>query len=85
VVYVQVIHSELDYRLPMSEGLAMFNVLQARGVPSKLLMFPDENHWVLKPENSLVWHREVLDWINKYSGMADDKDLASETARLAVQ
>lgn len=40
----QVIHSELDYRLPISEGLAMFNVLQARGVPSKLVMFPDENH-----------------------------------------
>lgn len=39
-----VIHSELDYRLPISEGLAMFNVLQARGVPSKLVMFPDENH-----------------------------------------
>lgn len=41
---VQVIHNELDYRLPISEGLAMFNVLQARGVPSKLVMFPDENH-----------------------------------------
>lgn len=79
-----VIHSELDYRLPMSEGLAMFNVLQARKVPSKLLMFPDENHWVLKPENSLVWHREVLNWINKYSGIAEDEDVASEAARLAV-
>ncbi|KAF3769284.1 dipeptidyl peptidase [Cryphonectria parasitica EP155] len=64
-----VIHNELDYRLPISEGLAAFNVLQSRGVPSKLLVFPDENHWVLKPENSLVWHREVLDWINKYSGV----------------
>ncbi|KYK55534.1 hypothetical protein DCS_07497 [Drechmeria coniospora] len=67
-----VIHNELDYRLPVSEGLAMFNVLQARGVPSKLVVFPDENHWVLKPENSLVWHREVIDWINKYSGINDE-------------
>ncbi|KAI5466794.1 Alpha/Beta hydrolase protein [Mariannaea sp. PMI_226] len=79
-----VIHNELDYRLPISEGLAMFNVLQARGVPSKLVMFPDENHWVLKPENSLVWHREVLDWINKYSGIADEVKLETETEKLHV-
>jgi dipeptidyl aminopeptidase/acylaminoacyl peptidase len=72
-----VIHNELDYRLPISEGLAMFNVLQARKVPSKLVMFPDENHWVMKPANSSVWHREVLQWINKYSGVAgDDTDMA---------
>ncbi|KAH6685308.1 dipeptidyl-peptidase [Plectosphaerella plurivora] len=64
-----VIHNELDYRLPISEGLAMFNVLQAKEIPSRLLTFPDENHWVLKPENSLVWHKEVLGWINKYSGV----------------
>ncbi|GAO16138.1 hypothetical protein UVI_02040330 [Ustilaginoidea virens] len=68
-----VIHNELDYRLPISEGLAMFNVLQARKVPSKLVVFPDENHWILKPENSLVWHKEVLGFINKYSGVADAK------------
>ncbi|KAF4510727.1 hypothetical protein G6O67_002597 [Ophiocordyceps sinensis] len=67
------IHNELDYRLPISEGLAMFNVLQVRHVPSKLVVFPDENHWVTKPENSLVWHREVLGWINKYSGVADEQ------------
>ncbi|KAK1999173.1 prolyl oligopeptidase [Colletotrichum falcatum] len=71
-----IIHNELDYRLPISEGLAMFNVLQARGVPSKMLMFPDENHWVLKPENSLIWHREVLDWINKYTGVGKSDELA---------
>ncbi|KAK3366453.1 Alpha/Beta hydrolase protein [Podospora didyma] len=49
-----IIHSELDYRLPITEGLSPFNILQSKGIPSKLLMFPDENHWVLKPENSLV-------------------------------
>ncbi|KAL1843736.1 hypothetical protein VTJ49DRAFT_117 [Mycothermus thermophilus] len=68
-----IIHSELDYRLPVTEGLAAFNVLQAKKVPSKLLVFPDENHWVLKPENSLVWHREVLGWINKYSGVEEEQ------------
>ncbi|KAG9236498.1 dipeptidyl-peptidase-like protein V precursor [Amylocarpus encephaloides] len=68
-----IIHNELDYRLPISEGLAPFNVLQTKGIPSKFLTFPDENHWVLKPENSLVWHREVLGWINKYSGIVDQQ------------
>ena len=61
-----IIHNELDYRLPISEGLAAFNVLQSRGVESQFLTFPDENHWVLKPENSLVWHAVVLNWINKF-------------------
>ena len=61
-----IIHNELDYRLPISEGLAAFNVLQKRGVESQFLTFPDENHWVLKQENSLVWHTVVLNFINKF-------------------
>ncbi|KAI1003572.1 Dipeptidyl-peptidase 5 [Podosphaera aphanis] len=69
-----IIHNELDYRLPISEGLATFNVLQSKGVESRFLSFPDENHWVLKHENSLVWHNEVLRWINKYSGVSDDQE-----------
>lgn len=73
-----VIHSELDYRLPVTEGLSAFNVLQARGVPSRLLVFPDENHWVLKPENSLVWHREVLGFINKYAGVGEEGEKEAE-------
>ncbi|KAJ5212436.1 uncharacterized protein N7498_004082 [Penicillium cinerascens] len=64
-----IIHSDLDFRLPISEGLSLFNVLQMRGVPSRLLNFPDENHWVTNQENSLVWHQQVLGWINKYSGI----------------
>ncbi|KAJ4372189.1 hypothetical protein N0V83_003963 [Neocucurbitaria cava] len=64
-----IIHSDLDYRLTISEGLAAFNVLQVRGVESQFLTFPDENHWVLKPENSLMWHEVVLDWINGYVGL----------------
>jgi dipeptidyl aminopeptidase/acylaminoacyl peptidase len=59
----------LDYRLTISEGLAAFNVLQCKGVESQFLTFPDENHWVLKPENGLVWHKVVLDWINEHVGL----------------
>lgn len=72
-----VIHGEKDYRVPISESLALFNVLQARGVPSRFLVFPDECHWVVKPENSLVWHETVLDWINKYVGLPplEEQDL----------
>ncbi|KAK8049063.1 hypothetical protein PG994_010793 [Apiospora phragmitis] len=76
-----IIHGELDYRLPITEGLAAFNVLQTRGVPSRLLMFPDENHWVLKHENSLVWHKEVLGWINHYSDLEENADIAKGIPR----
>ncbi|EXJ56829.1 hypothetical protein A1O7_07173 [Cladophialophora yegresii CBS 114405] len=65
-----VVHNELDYRLPISEGLMHFNILQLRGVPSRFLSFPDENHWVLNRENSLVWHREIFAWINHYPGIS---------------
>lgn len=75
-----VIHNSKDYRIAISEGLAAFNVLQARGVESQFLTFPDENHFVLKPENSLVWHKTVLNWIRKYVGMSPfaDEDPESE-------
>ena len=66
-----VIHNSKDYRICISEGLAAFNVLQARGVESQFLTFPDENHFVLKPENSLVWHRTVLGWIRRWVGMEE--------------
>ncbi|RKF71689.1 Dipeptidyl-peptidase 5 [Golovinomyces cichoracearum] len=69
-----IIHNELDYRLPISEGIAPFNVLQSKGVESRFLSFPNENHWVLNPENSLVWYKEVLDWINKYSGITNEQE-----------
>ncbi|OAL54495.1 hypothetical protein IQ07DRAFT_596001 [Pyrenochaeta sp. DS3sAY3a] len=62
-----IIHNTLDYRLPESDGLALFNILQAKGVPSRFLNFPNENHWVLKQENSLFWHTEIFNWINHYS------------------
>ncbi|OXV10489.1 hypothetical protein Egran_01751 [Elaphomyces granulatus] len=64
-----IIHNELDYRLTIAEGLAAFNVLQMKAIDSAFLTFPDENHWVLNTENSLVWHQTVLDWINKHVGL----------------
>lgn len=66
-----VVHNSLDFRLPVSEGILLFNLLQTKGVPSKLLNFPDENHWVLNQENSLVWHTEIFKWINHYSGISN--------------
>jgi dipeptidyl aminopeptidase/acylaminoacyl peptidase len=62
-----VIHGEHDYRVDLSNGLAMFQVLQARHVPSKLLVFEDENHWVLKPGDSVFWYHNVLDWLNEWT------------------
>lgn len=56
-----------DYRIPLDQAIGGFTVAQRRGVDSKLLYFPDENHWVLKPQNSVQWHDEVLDWLNKYT------------------
>ena len=69
-----VIHNELDYRLLIAEGLAAFNVLQERRVESRFLTFPDENHWVLKEENSLHWHTVVLNWINRFVGLPAYRD-----------
>lgn len=61
-----VIHGELDYRVPVGEGLQLFTALQRQKVPSKLLVFPDEGHWVLKPQNSELWYHTVLDWFDKH-------------------
>jgi dipeptidyl aminopeptidase/acylaminoacyl peptidase len=61
-----VIHGALDFRLPETQGLAAFTALQRRGIPSRLLYFPDENHWVLRPSNSLLWHDTVLDWLDRW-------------------
>jgi dipeptidyl aminopeptidase/acylaminoacyl peptidase len=62
-----IIHGEHDYRVDLSNGLAMFQVLQARHVPSKLIVFEDENHWVLKPGDSVFWYHNVLDWLNEWT------------------
>ncbi len=54
-------------RVVETEGIAVFNALQRRGIPSKFLYFPDENHWVLKPANSILWHDTVLDWLDQWT------------------
>lgn len=61
-----VIHGELDYRVPVTEGLQMFTALQRQGVQSKLLYFPDEGHWILKPQNSQLWYETVLGWLDAH-------------------
>jgi dipeptidyl aminopeptidase/acylaminoacyl peptidase len=65
-----VIHGQLDYRLDVSEGLQLFDTLQLEGVPSKMLYFPDEGHWVLKPQNSQLWYKTVNDWVDQWTGKA---------------
>ena len=62
-----VIHGQLDYRIPYAQGLAVFTALQRRGVPSEFLYFPDENHWVLKPSNSIQWYDTVLGWLKRWT------------------
>jgi dipeptidyl aminopeptidase/acylaminoacyl peptidase len=62
-----VIHSQRDYRLDVSQGFALFTALQRMGVPSKFLYFPDEGHWVLKPQNSQLWYETVGDWCDRWT------------------
>ena len=62
-----VVHSANDFRIPLEQGLAAFTALQRRGIPSEFLTFPDENHWVLKPANSIQWHDTVNAWLAKWT------------------
>ncbi|HZH32914.1 MAG TPA: S9 family peptidase [Pyrinomonadaceae bacterium] len=61
-----VTHGELDYRVPIGEGFQLFTYLQKQNVPSKLLYFPDEGHWILKPQNSALWYNTVIGWFDRY-------------------
>ena len=61
-----VIHGERDFRVPHNQAMAVYNIYKAKGVDARLLFFPDENHWILKPRNSMVWNREVQDWLARY-------------------
>ena len=65
-----VITGEKDFRIPYTQGIASFTALQRRNIPSKLVVFPDENHWVLKPQNSIQWYREVERWLKQWTGTA---------------
>ena len=61
-----VIAGEQDFRVPYTQSLEFFSALQRQSVPSKLIVFPDEGHWVLKPQNSVYWYKEFTDWLAKY-------------------
>ena len=63
---ILVIHSELDYRIVASQGMAAYNAAILKGVPARYLYFPDETHWVLRPQNSILWHRNFVDWLDKW-------------------
>jgi len=65
-----VIHGAKDYRVPDTNGLAYYNTLKARGVPARLLWFPDEHHWVLQPHNSRLWYAEFMAWVGRYTALA---------------
>lgn len=63
---IMIIHGELDYRVPIGEGMQLFTAVQRKGIDSKILIFPDEGHWVLKPQNLQLWFNTILDWTDKY-------------------
>jgi dipeptidyl aminopeptidase/acylaminoacyl peptidase len=68
-----VLHGEKDFRVPLTQGLAYYNTLRQLGVPTRLVYFPDENHWIQKANNSLIWHKEVFAWLEKFVGKGPTK------------
>jgi dipeptidyl aminopeptidase/acylaminoacyl peptidase len=63
---ILIFHNELDFRVPLSEGLQAFQAAQLLGIPSRLVVFPDEGHWMTKPQNSILWQREFFGWLERY-------------------
>lgn len=63
---ILVIHNEKDFRVPLAQGMEAFTAAQLQGVPSKFLYFPDENHWVVKPQNSVLWQKVFFEWLDTY-------------------
>jgi dipeptidyl aminopeptidase/acylaminoacyl peptidase len=68
-----VTHGEKDYRVPITQGFEYYNTLRIKGVPTRLVYFPDENHWILKPQNARLWNREFFAWLDKYIGQGPTK------------
>ena len=60
-------HGELDYRVPYGQGLQLFTALQMQKAASKLLVFPDEGHWILKPRNTALWYKTFVDWVTEWT------------------
>ena len=63
---ILVIHGEKDFRVPVTEGMQAFNIAQMKGIPSRFLYFPDEGHWILSPQNGVLWHRVFFDWLDSH-------------------
>jgi dipeptidyl aminopeptidase/acylaminoacyl peptidase len=63
---ILVVHGELDYRIAVTQGMQAFNAAILKGVPAEFLYFPDENHWVLKPQNGILWQRTYFNWLDRY-------------------
>ena len=61
------LHGEQDFRVPATQALQYYDTLRARGVAARLVYFPDENHWILKPQNSRLWYREFFAWLRRYA------------------
>ena len=59
-------HGMLDFRIPYDQGMAAFNAARMMGVPARLVVFPEENHWILQPQNALYWHKEFFDWTDRW-------------------
>jgi dipeptidyl aminopeptidase/acylaminoacyl peptidase len=64
-----VLHGENDHRVPYTQGLAVYGILKAKGVPARLVVYPDENHWIMKPRNGRHWYSEVLGWLERFLGV----------------
>jgi dipeptidyl aminopeptidase/acylaminoacyl peptidase len=69
-----VLHGELDYRVPVGQGMQLFTALQMMKVPSKMVLFPDEGHWILKPQNSLLWYKTFLEWVGEWTKKPASKE-----------
>jgi len=63
---ILITHGELDYRVPVTEGMQAFQAAQLKNVPSRMVLFPDENHWIKSPQNTILFHHEIINWLNKY-------------------
>jgi dipeptidyl aminopeptidase/acylaminoacyl peptidase len=63
-----VVHGEQDYRVVITQGLELYGILRGKGVPARLVYYPDEGHWILKPQNSLHWYSEFLGWLERWLG-----------------
>ena len=62
-----IVHGQLDYRVPVGQAFELFRTLQERGIESRLIYYPDENHWILKPNNSITWYHEVREWMSRFA------------------